>query len=70
MAIKLDLALLQRQIAPEARGAVHDIRAQVIDVVQGVRHRRVPVTPSTFASGYVEISGAGLAAGQRVVDAQ
>jgi peptidoglycan hydrolase-like protein with peptidoglycan-binding domain len=41
-----------------------------VDVVHGARHRRVPVTPGIFASGYVEISGAGLAAGQRVVDAQ
>jgi peptidoglycan hydrolase-like protein with peptidoglycan-binding domain len=41
-----------------------------VDVVQGARHRRVPVTPGIFATGYVEISGAGLAAGQRVVDAQ
>jgi peptidoglycan hydrolase-like protein with peptidoglycan-binding domain len=41
-----------------------------VDVVEGARHRRVPVTPGIFASGYVEISGAGLTAGQRVVDAQ
>jgi hypothetical protein len=41
-----------------------------VDVVEGARHRRVPVTPGIFANGYVEISGAGLAAGQRVVDAQ
>ena len=38
MAIKLDLALLHRHISPELRGTVHDIRAQVIDVVQGVRN--------------------------------
>lgn len=37
MAIKLDLTLLQRQIPAELRGTVDDIRAQVIDVVQGVR---------------------------------
>jgi signal transduction histidine kinase len=37
MAIKLDLTLLHRQIPAELRGMVHDIRAQVIDVVQGVR---------------------------------
>jgi peptidoglycan hydrolase-like protein with peptidoglycan-binding domain len=41
-----------------------------VDVVEGARHRRVPVTPGIFASGYVEISGAGLAPGQQVVDAQ
>ncbi len=38
MAIKLDLAVLQRQMPEEPRGTVHDIRTQVIDVVQSVRH--------------------------------
>jgi signal transduction histidine kinase len=40
MAIKLDLALLERQVPssdPDARGAVRAIRAQVLDVVQSVR---------------------------------
>jgi signal transduction histidine kinase len=40
MAIKLDLALLERQLAPDAlepRAAVRDVRAQVLDVVQSVR---------------------------------
>jgi signal transduction histidine kinase len=37
MAIKLDLALLHRRMPAELRGSVDDIRAQVIDVVQGVR---------------------------------
>jgi signal transduction histidine kinase len=37
MAIKLDLTLLQRRVPEELRGTVDDIRAQVIDVVQGVR---------------------------------
>lgn len=40
MAIKLDLALLERQVPPsdpDARGAVRSIRAQVLDVVQSVR---------------------------------
>jgi signal transduction histidine kinase len=37
MAVKLDLALLQRQLPAEQRNAVQDIRAQVIDVAQGVR---------------------------------
>jgi signal transduction histidine kinase len=40
MAIKLDLALLERQVPaldPEPRGAVRAIRAQVLDVVQSVR---------------------------------
>jgi signal transduction histidine kinase len=40
MAIKLDLALLERQLAPdaaEARAAIRDVRAQVLDVVQSVR---------------------------------
>jgi peptidoglycan hydrolase-like protein with peptidoglycan-binding domain len=41
-----------------------------VEVVEGGRHRRIPVTPGIFANGYVEIEGAGLAAGQRVVDAQ
>jgi hypothetical protein len=31
------------------------------------RTRRVPVTTGLFAGGRVEISGAGLAAGQKVV---
>ncbi|TMA77942.1 MAG: sensor histidine kinase [Deltaproteobacteria bacterium] len=38
MAIKLDLALLHRNMPDELRDTVHDIRAQVIDVVQSVRH--------------------------------
>jgi signal transduction histidine kinase len=40
MAIKLDLALLERQASsanPEARTALRSIRAQVLDVVQSVR---------------------------------
>jgi two-component system NarL family sensor kinase len=37
MAIKLDLTLLQPRMPEELRGAVHEIRGQVIDVVQGVR---------------------------------
>jgi multidrug efflux pump subunit AcrA (membrane-fusion protein) len=41
-----------------------------VEVVEGARHRRVPVTPGVFANGYVEIEGPGLAAGQRVVDAR
>jgi len=37
MAIKLDLTLLHRHVPEELRGTVHEVRAQVIDVVQGVR---------------------------------
>ena len=37
MAIKLDLTLLHRRVPEELRGTVHDSRAQVIDVVQGIR---------------------------------
>jgi signal transduction histidine kinase len=37
MAIKLDLTLLLRRVPEELRGTVNDIRAQVIDVVQGIR---------------------------------
>jgi two-component system NarL family sensor kinase len=37
MAIKLDLTLLHRQTPAALRGTVQDIRAQVIDVVQGIR---------------------------------
>ncbi len=37
MAIKLDLTLLHRHVPAELRGSVHDVRAQVIDVVQSVR---------------------------------
>jgi signal transduction histidine kinase len=40
MAIKLDLALLERQLPPELwslHSSIHDIRTQVVDVVQGVR---------------------------------
>jgi signal transduction histidine kinase len=40
MAIKLDLALLEREIPaedPEARATLREVRAQVLDVVQSVR---------------------------------
>ncbi len=37
MAIKLDLTLLHRRLPEELHGAVDGMRAQVIDVVQGVR---------------------------------
>ncbi len=40
MAIKLDLALLERQLPPsqpDLHGSIRDIRAQVLDVVQSVR---------------------------------
>ena len=37
MAIKLDLTLLDRHVPDDLRGTVHDIRTQVIDVVQSVR---------------------------------
>jgi signal transduction histidine kinase len=37
MAIKLDLSLLQRGLPEELRGTVEGIRAQVVDIVQGVR---------------------------------
>jgi signal transduction histidine kinase len=37
MAIKLDLTLLDRLVPEDLRGTVHDIRTQVIDVVQSVR---------------------------------
>jgi signal transduction histidine kinase len=37
MAIKLDLTLVHRRLQNPLRGAVDDIRAQVIDVVQGIR---------------------------------
>jgi signal transduction histidine kinase len=37
MAIKLDLTLLDRHAPEDLRGTVHDIRTQVIDVVQSVR---------------------------------
>ena len=37
MAIKLDLTLVRRRMPEELRGTVNDIRAQVIDVVQGIR---------------------------------
>ncbi len=38
MAIKLELAALGRHVPEEQRGPLDDVRAQVIDVVQGVRH--------------------------------
>ena len=41
-----------------------------VEVVEGARRRRVPVTPGAFADGYVEVDGPGLAAGEQVVDAQ
>ena len=37
MAIKLDLTLVQQSVPEDLRGPVEDMRAQVIDVVQGVR---------------------------------
>jgi signal transduction histidine kinase len=37
MAIKLDLTLLQQSVPEALRAMVHDTRAQVLDVVQGVR---------------------------------
>jgi multidrug efflux pump subunit AcrA (membrane-fusion protein) len=40
-----------------------------VDVVSGTRHHLVPVTPGLFDStdGLVQVTGPGLAAGQRVV---
>lgn len=45
MAIKLDLTFLQRRMPESLRGAVHDVRAQVIDVVQGVRQMSQLIHP-------------------------
>jgi signal transduction histidine kinase len=45
MAIKLDLTLLHRHMPEELRGSVQDIRAQVIDVVQGVRQMSQLIHP-------------------------
>ena len=45
MAIKLDLTLLHRRVPAELRGTVDAIRAQVIDVVQGVRQMSQLIHP-------------------------
>ncbi len=37
MAIKLDLTLVQRHVPEALRDTIHDVRAQVIDVVQSIR---------------------------------
>jgi multidrug efflux pump subunit AcrA (membrane-fusion protein) len=39
-------------------------------VGQGGQRHLVPVTPGLFASGYVEVSGAGLYEGMQVSDSQ
>lgn len=61
MAIKLDLALLERQLPAASaalHSAVHDIRAQVVDVVQGVRQMshllRPPVLDDFGAAAAIE----------------
>jgi signal transduction histidine kinase len=48
MAIKLNVTLLDRHMPEELRGAVHDIRAQVIDVVQGVRQMSHVLHPTVL----------------------
>lgn len=45
MAIKVDLTLLQPRMPEEARGTVEEIRAQVVDVVQGVRQMSQLIHP-------------------------
>ncbi len=49
MAIKLDLALLERQLGvPELQEAVRDVRAQVVDVVQSVRQMSHLLRPAVL----------------------
>jgi multidrug efflux pump subunit AcrA (membrane-fusion protein) len=41
-----------------------------LEVVDGGRHRLVPVEPGTYADDYVEVSGSGLSEGMKVVTAE
>jgi multidrug efflux pump subunit AcrA (membrane-fusion protein) len=41
-----------------------------VEVVNGGRHRLVPVEPGTYADDYVEVSGSGLSEGMKVVTAE
>jgi signal transduction histidine kinase len=45
MAIKVDLTLVQPRMPEELRNTVHEIRAQVVDVVQGVRQMSQLIHP-------------------------
>jgi hypothetical protein len=41
-----------------------------IEVPEGNRRVSLPVTPGAFAGGYVQIEGAALHAGQKVIEAE